>query len=221
MEIELVCLANSKKLGARCIAGKEWSTPEHSWIRPVSDVEHGAVPESACQLRGTSPQRGLRPLDIVRVELQGMPSPQEHPEDRLLGPSAWVHVGTIDPDQLSSFVDSPDTIIPMDPDASRTDHLGSAYVLAHPLRRSLWLIEVPALKLVWKEGNDGPKWYAEFWYRNTTYRLKVTDTFFLDLLEQQGTLREGARPERHLCISIGVYYAKMEAYYKLVAAVLP
>jgi hypothetical protein len=33
----IVCLANSRKLSGRCIAGKEWSNSRvGAWIRPVS-----------------------------------------------------------------------------------------------------------------------------------------------------------------------------------------
>jgi hypothetical protein len=221
VHVDLLCLANSRKYQANCIAGKEWSSPDHSWIRPVSNTEHGEVSSDVSTPQGLWPSREVRPLDIVRVELQGTPFPQVHPEDRLLGPTPWEHKGTIHPSQLGAFADPPDTPIPLDPNSSSTDHLSSAFVRANPLRRSLWLIEVPSLKLASKSDGDRVKWYVEFAFGGVDYRLRVTDEYFRARLEKQGRLHDGPRPEKHLCISIGVYFAAMDAYYKLAAAVLP
>lgn len=221
MFVDLLCLANSRKLNAKCIAGKEWDTSDHPWIRPVSAAEHGGVPSDVCVLQGLWPQREVRPLDIVRVELQGLPSPQEHPEDRLLGPALWINKGTIHPGDVGKFVDPPGTPTPVDPTTNASDHLSRSFVLAHPLTRSLWLIEVPALKLASKANGVELKWYVEFIYGGVDYRLRVTDDYFLQRLQRQGKLYDGPRPEKHLCISIGVYFESMDAYYKLAAAVLP
>lgn len=221
MYIDLVCLANSRKYNANCIAGREWSASEHAWIRPVAATEHGEILADTCMLQGLWPQRQVRPFDIVRLELQGLPSPQEHPEDRLLGSARWTSIGTLHPSDLRKLVDPPDVPIPVEPSPNATDHLTRSYLLSHPLTRSLWLIEVPSLKLVSKAKDVGLKWYAEFTYQGVDYRLRVTDDYFLQRLEKQGRLREGLRPEKHICISIGVHYEAMDAYYKLVAAVLP
>ena len=42
---QIVCFANSRKLGGRCIAGKEWLADGvlGQWIRPVSDREFEEV----------------------------------------------------------------------------------------------------------------------------------------------------------------------------------
>lgn len=165
--------------------------------------------------------RQIRPLDIVSMELQGLPSPQEHPEDRLIGQGSWVYKRSLHPADIGEFVDPPDVAIPLDRSVSETDRLSRTYVLAHPLARSLWLIEVSAMRLVLKEDWRGAKWYAEFHYCGIDYRLAVTDRVFRHRLELQGQLKEGLRPERHLCISIGVYFAQQNAYFKLVAGVLP
>ncbi len=42
----IVCLANSRKLQGRCIAGREWINQEAGlWVRPVSNREHQEVSE--------------------------------------------------------------------------------------------------------------------------------------------------------------------------------
>jgi len=41
--IEIVCLANSRKISGRCIAGKKIS--ENKWMRPVSNRESEEISE--------------------------------------------------------------------------------------------------------------------------------------------------------------------------------
>ena len=42
----IVCLANSRKLNGRCLAGKEFGGKGvGTWIRPVGAREHGEVSE--------------------------------------------------------------------------------------------------------------------------------------------------------------------------------
>lgn len=57
----IVCLANSRKLAGRCIAGREWSTAgAGDWVRPVSKREHGDVGEYERQYEdGTKPACGV------------------------------------------------------------------------------------------------------------------------------------------------------------------
>lgn len=61
----IVCLANSRRLAGRCIAGREWGPAgAGDWIRPVSKREHGDVGEYERQYEdGTDP----RVLDIIDV----------------------------------------------------------------------------------------------------------------------------------------------------------
>ena len=63
----IVCLANSRKLHGRCIAGKELRDERSiGWLRPVSAREHEEVSEYECQyLDGSDPQV----LDILQVPL--------------------------------------------------------------------------------------------------------------------------------------------------------
>lgn len=56
----IVCLANSRKLQGRCIAGRELvGGKPAAWIRPVSDREHEEVSECERQYQDGSDPRVL------------------------------------------------------------------------------------------------------------------------------------------------------------------
>ena len=63
----IVCLANSRKLGGRCIAGKEWhDNRPGGWIRPVSDRSSKELSTHECRYED---RREPRLLDIIDISL--------------------------------------------------------------------------------------------------------------------------------------------------------
>ena len=66
---EILCLANSKKLGGRCLAGLSWPDLQ-TWIRPVDPTrEHGEIPLKSVQVNSPEGRRSIRPLDVINVDL--------------------------------------------------------------------------------------------------------------------------------------------------------
>lgn len=96
----LVCLANSRKLNGRCVAGIELAQDNRriAWIRPVSAREHEEVSEYERQYEdGSDP----RVLDIMEVPLLE-PRPKGYQQENwLLDPDKyWRKAGRLDWDEL-------------------------------------------------------------------------------------------------------------------------
>ncbi|HXF07313.1 MAG TPA: hypothetical protein VNK45_02115 [Candidatus Acidoferrales bacterium] len=78
----IVCLANSRKLNGRCVAGIEITRGNKrvGWIRPVSAREHEEVSEYERQYQdGSDP----RVLDVIDVPLIA-PKPKDYQQENWL-----------------------------------------------------------------------------------------------------------------------------------------
>jgi putative nucleic acid modification protein with dual OB domain len=175
-----VCLANSRKLYGRCIAGRELvADVPGEWIRPVSNREHEEVSEYERQyVDGGDP----RVLDIIDVPLLGPRVKSYQSENWLLDPKRyWRKVGEFRRDDLSLLVDPP-CILWLNGHGTysgRNDCVPAED--AGKVGSSLKLIAVPdGLKLrVYKPGEarGDPKRrvQAHFSFGGVGYRLWVTD----------------------------------------------
>jgi len=81
---EIICLANSRKLRGRCVAGLR--TDGGGWIRPVAPSEDGTLIGKHYILNhGFEPQI----LDLIRIEVSRA-EPQPHqPENWVIGETQW------------------------------------------------------------------------------------------------------------------------------------
>lgn len=63
--VDLICLANSNKMGGRCVAGLR--VDGKGWVRPVSvDTDHGQLHLKHYRLEG---DKDPEILDVIRVDL--------------------------------------------------------------------------------------------------------------------------------------------------------
>lgn len=85
----IICLANSRKLGKRCIAGIDIASGE--WIRPVSSDSDGALTDMHYVLdNGRQPQI----FDVIEVDVvQHMPKIYQ-PENWLIGSETWRFISS-------------------------------------------------------------------------------------------------------------------------------
>ncbi len=217
----IVCLANSRKLHGRCIAGREWNDGRVGyWVRPVSNREHHEVSEYERQYEDGSDPRALDVIDIPVVERQPW---KFQSENWLLDPDYyWEKVG-----RLSSF-DLPllkDQVGPLWLDGHSTYHGQNDKIpleVAHSLNDSLRLVLVDALQLsVFKPGeafgNAKRRVQGRFLHAGTRYCLWVTDPFYERqyLAKLDGTYSIG---ECFLTVSLGEPFG--DAVYKLIASII-
>ncbi len=104
--IRIVCLANSRKLAGRCVAGREWTaTGAGRWVRPVSERSHQEVSEYERQYEdGSDP----RVLDIVDVPvLDACPKGYQSENWLLDSHHYWSKAGEFSPFELERLLDPP------------------------------------------------------------------------------------------------------------------
>lgn len=218
----IVCLANSRKLAGRCIAGREW-IEEHgagSWVRPVSARENQEVSEYERQYKdGSDP----RVLDIVNIPVLGPQSKDYQTENWLLDPGYyWEKIGVF------SLRDMPELVDPIAPlwiNGQSTYHGWNDKILLESVdsvSNSLRLIHVKRLNLaVFNPGEafDNPKRrvQGQFIHAGTGYKLWVTDPGYerAYLAKPNGIYNIG---ECYLTISLGEPFEG--ACYKLIAAII-
>lgn len=77
----IVCLANSRKLSGRCVAGRELvaDRPE-AWVRPVSAREHQEVSEHERQYQDSSDPTLLDVVDVPLLEHR----PKDYQQEELV-----------------------------------------------------------------------------------------------------------------------------------------
>jgi hypothetical protein len=217
----LVCLANSRKLSGRCVAGMEVvDGAKMGWVRPVSAREHQEVSEHERQYPdGSDP----RVLDVVLVPLiEPRPSSYQQ-ENWLLDPELyWEKVDRIGWEDLVTLADP---TAPLWVDGPST-HNGQNDVItlaeAEELTSSLRLLYVSDLKLsVFAPGsafgNPKRRVQGRFSYNGIQYWLWVTDPDYEKayLSQANGDYEIG---EAYLTVSLGEPFDGR--CYKLIATII-
>ncbi len=217
----IVCLANSRKMSERCVAGKEWTADGRgSWIRPVGDRPTGELlPRERRYKDGSEPQI----LNIIDVPIKAAQPRTFHSENWLLEPRCrWSRVGHAKWADLNRLVDDP-AVLWLNSSSTRAglnDRVAAS--AAHCLSTSLYLLHPKSLTLrVFAPAEDlgrlRRKVQAEFVHRGTEYRFWVTDP----IIERKYLANEDGEynvPECFITVSLGEPH-KGDCY-KLVAAVI-
>ncbi len=218
-DVEILCLANSKKHGGRCVAGIR--TDGGGWVRPVAPSGDGALhPNHYLLPDGTEP----RLFDLLKIEVTA-PAPKPHqPENWLIGSRRWQLLARPSPgiaSLLAACGESGPVLL-----GSLSDRVSYDEFLRQPARSSLAMVVPKDLKwhLVPHLGRGIIQVRAHFMLGNATYDLVVTDPLCLEQLEglaaglyplEAAGLTAGDMPL--LTISLGEPYDGH--CYKLVAAV--
>ena len=219
----LVCLANSRKLSGRCVAGREWTDGNSpgDWIRPVSERKGQEVSYRERQYEdGADP----RVLDIVDVPLLEQRPEVWQTENWLLDPDYyWRKQATFSRFDLKGLEDP---VAPLWINGDSTYNGLNDKLPLEPPRGSppgsLRLIRVERAELAVFSpgeafGNSKRRVQAQFRYSGASYKLWVTDPAYERkfLAKLDGVYPVG---ECHLTVSVGESYDG--ACYKLVAAII-
>lgn len=179
MTKRIVCLANSRTLAGRCIAGREWSSDRAGdWIRPVSKRGGQEVSEYERQYEdGSDP----RVLDVIDVPIVKRIAKDWQSENWLLDEERyWRKAGRYSCFDLPALVN---TAEPLWLDGFNTYHGANDHI---PLRQmtgvthSLRLVEVQELELAVFApaeafGNRKRRVQGRFRHAGRDYALWVTD----------------------------------------------
>ena len=217
----IVCLANSRKMAGRCVAGKELSEDGHggNWIRPVSSRENESISvRERCYADGNEPEL----LDIIEVTLLN-PKPKGYQQENWLlnTSSQWRKVGRLSSDDLPQLAD-PEAPLWTNGFTSRggeNDQVPVDVAAAHDT--SLRLVRVNNLTVIVSEPSrpsaNYPILRGRFRYCGDTYCLRITDP-----VSENGSVnlpyREYPVGERFLTVSLGEAFAGNA--YKLIAAII-
>lgn len=213
----MVVLANSRKCGGYCLAGKTLDAAGDvgAWVRPVTEVDTDGLP-----LRRTvcSDGRQAAVLDVVTLEW-GRPAPSLHQrENRLMGPAVLERCGRASWDDLPLLADKASSGLWLDGHSSHggfNDRVPANRLSDLP--GSLLLIAVCELVLYRKSGYEGQmKYRADFRIGQRRYNLALTDTVATFWLL---TVQSLALANAYVCVSLAVPFRDGFAY-KLATAII-
>jgi Dual OB-containing domain len=186
--VEIVCLANSYKMGGRCIAGLRLDGG--GWVRPVAaDTDHGQLYRRHWMLNDRSEPEVL---DVIRIDLSAPRPIPGQPENWALGKNPWILTSRgCEP----ALCDTLRTAIVPGPFllGSSTGQTTERY--AARLTDSLALIRPANLK--WHLSRDiygRPQPRLRFELRNQRYNLPVTDPAWITRIVR--TLHESQASEQ-------------------------
>ena len=217
----IVCLANSRKRGGRCIAGKEILPDGRPgrWVRPVSAREDGGVSEDERQYEGGSEPRVLDVIDVPILHAR----PRDYQQENwLLDPDHyWERVGRFTAGELQHYLD-PVGPLWVDGHSSSSGHNDRVpFSSAVSLSSSLKLIRVGGLALsvstIASEFGDKRSLQGRFSYAGTEYALRVTDPAYEEryLRRSDDSYTVG---KRLVTVSLGGMFHGFG--YKLIAAII-
>ena len=216
----IVCLANSRMSGGRCVAGKELQSDGRpgGWIRPVSGWSTGGLSERERQYGSGAEPCVLDVIDLPVVKAQ----PKKYQRENWLvdAEHRWVKVGRKRAHALAECVDTVPTLWfnGHSSDNGENDRVPTAETEA--LESSLSLIRVDALRVNVSErfGKPFPVLRGSFRYNECDYSLRITDP----AVENWSVgMPHGDYEVDERFLTISLTAEPFESYcYKLIAAVI-
>lgn len=221
----IVCLANSRKLTGRCVAGKEWDGRTlHEWCRPVSARDRGELTAERWYARSW---RDPRLLDLIELALLNPHPSGCQTENHLIDAGVrWKFRGRLTPQSLHAALD--DRTGPLWVNGESTSGGLNDRVAAQVAEQQTYsLVLVQPEQMLIKVATEGSQpaqarrrvrgWFSLGGY---DYGLSITDPILEKptLLHEDGFSTGLRRPI--LCISLSEKFVSQNACYKLIAGVI-
>jgi hypothetical protein len=169
---EMIVLANSRKMGGRCVAGISLQSEE--WVRPVSSRPEGELSPRDCAIDGRPP----RTLDVVRFQYRRRLGDLAQPENVLIDGGDWELLGEVEPaeayERLRPYLSPGPGLL-----GGTEKGVSEAAVAQQGLKASLALVEPDSIEFVSREPfhPGGPrKARAVFELRSQRWDLGITDS---------------------------------------------
>lgn len=225
---EIICLANSKKRGGRCVAGLR--TDGKGWLRPIGWNDEGILYKKDFTFASGEE---IAPLNVARIGCAWAKSKPHHPEDWLITRQPWElaarSLSHQQRDWLLTQVETAPLLL-----GSPSDRIPYTAFLNAPATRSLALVAPDRETTLWeiRRSNNGERRLrVTFTLAGTRYNLAITDLAWEQRLLSlpvgvHSWQAVGLRPDETLLLTVSLsepFQRDDDAErccYKLVAAVL-
>lgn len=193
---EIICLANSRKHGGRCIAGINLRNGH--WIRPVSGLDDGRVERETRLVDGREPRLGERL--VVPLATRG-PDFGCQSENLSIRSGSWRSEGMLDWDELRELSEDELFILHNEENYVSVEYLQS---LPRAQRRTLQLVEAYKFRAysTGLSANGGHKWRGTLVNKHQQ-RMSgmITDPMLVEQLES------GGKPPENCLVTVSLSMA--------------
>ena len=222
----ILCFANSRKPGGRCVAGREILANGQlgQWIRPISSRHDESVWPSEQQYRGNAGMPQV--LDELHVPLLQAKPHGCQTENWVLDPSKWWQkTGRAKWDTAASYAENSQVLF-VNAGRSQTGLNNEIpFTVSETLHSSLMLIRVEELEVRKFTHYERVKLVGQFEYNAIEYAFDMTDPV-VEAEYHDKDFGNYKIDESLLCISLSKPLTKtngdgLDYRYKLIAAVMP
>lgn len=209
----IICLANSRKHGQRCVAGIDWAN--NTWVRFVKDGGAELTIKDIAFQNEEQPKL----LDIIDVPVLHAQPLYYQPENWVIDDEEyWIKVGEVPNTLLGNYCTNNPRIF-----MNNSDRLTVASLQRNPIANSIVLIQQDDI-VFQKTWRNYRQIRAKFFYNGNNYNFAVTDTEWeeqfndprSELWEFGDYLFKGS-----FYLTIGLGSEFRGNHYKLVVAVIP
>lgn len=214
-ERNILCLANSRKHGGRCVAGL--SADGAGWVRAVSVKDDGTLfPCDYLCADGAEPG----PLDLVAIPFSAHRPRRHHPEDWVIDGKRWQRLSRLNVPDLAALM-KPHLATGPDLIRGTGDRITHASVEAEPIRASLTLVMPKSIELYRKKTMRG-SWTARgrFTLAGATYHLGLTDPVWVNTVTRKEGTTVIQPSTQKLLLTLSLSEMFEQTYFKLIATVL-